>query len=227
MIPIIAKTCNPKKAKDFLAKFKKDRKVCTSSIIIVKPLKKEIAISQIRELKKIITVGTNSPRLIVFYDFHLASLESQNALLKTLEEKILNNQFILFTLNEYSILPTIRSRSKFINLDEKKTKENFSDEFIKLMQKLEQSKNLSFLNDFQGLTKEEIAKNLKNMLLFYRQKILSPNITDIKVIKIIKIVKRILYIINLIEKNNISGQPAFDILLIFINKTFTMKINGK
>jgi len=49
-------------------------------------------------------------RTLILYDFHLATLPAQNALLKALEEPPEYAQFILVCSNLNSVLPTIRSR---------------------------------------------------------------------------------------------------------------------
>ena len=79
-----------------------------------------LGIDQIRTLSEVILTQTTTQRVVVLYSFEIASLETQNALLKILEEKTLHNVFILFTNNIERIIPTIRSRVQVVILEEKK-----------------------------------------------------------------------------------------------------------
>ena len=56
----------------------------------------------------------NEKKLFVIFNFHLATPQSQNALLKVLEEPTQSNIFLLIASSESTVLSTIRSRSKKI-----------------------------------------------------------------------------------------------------------------
>ena len=78
-----------------------------------------ISVGQIRDLKKrfLHKAVENTP--IVIFNRNIESLNnnSANALLKITEETPKNTFFIFFTTNAFKILPTIKSRSRIIRID--------------------------------------------------------------------------------------------------------------
>jgi DNA polymerase-3 subunit delta' len=79
-----------------------------------------IGIEQIRGLQSFLALkvpGTKmTSRIILIEDAHLLTTESQNALLKTLEEPPAGTMLILTVAHEQSLLPTIRSRAQVLQL---------------------------------------------------------------------------------------------------------------
>lgn len=75
-------------------------------------------IDQIRNLKKIITIPplVSKTRLIIIEDSQNLSVESQNSLLKILEEPPTHTHFLLITANLNSLLDTIKSRCQLVRL---------------------------------------------------------------------------------------------------------------
>lgn len=69
-----------------------------------------IKIDEVRECTQLLSVGSLEPRCVILYAFENATLEAQNALLKTLEEKAIHTIFILFAQSIETIAPTIISR---------------------------------------------------------------------------------------------------------------------
>jgi DNA polymerase III delta prime subunit len=84
------------------------------SIIRVRPENTVIGIEQVRDIRSL--AQGHEPRIIVLYDFESARIETQNALLKTLEETPENTHFILVVRDELSVLSTIRSRTQVVSL---------------------------------------------------------------------------------------------------------------
>jgi hypothetical protein len=86
----------------------------------VKPENKLISIDKIRELKKLFilkTTGSNEiRRVVVIEDADYMNDESQNALLKILEEPPRDSVIILTAKNEKNLKPTILSRIQSIRL---------------------------------------------------------------------------------------------------------------
>ncbi len=78
----------------------------------------EIRISQIRDLRKTITYKPYQGRykILIFKQFHQASMEAANALLKTLEEAPSYAVLILTADNPEQLLPTILSRCEVLRL---------------------------------------------------------------------------------------------------------------
>ncbi len=215
MLPIILVSKDKKDRDNFVKKFIKENNFSESQIFKTFPLKSEILISQIREIRKELTISTPSPRLFILYDFNKATLESQNALLKSLEEQGLKNQFILVVSNEYSILPTVQSRSKIVRLDKKLSGNKKDQPYSNLIENLESSKNYKFLSDktLANISREDAADFFIWLILYYRKKLSSSS-------KSAKIIKEALRLKALLENNNLNPQLTCDNLLIFIFKTF-------
>ena len=76
-----------------------------------------IKISSIREIGKFLTNSHNEdiPRFVIINDAHLMNDQSQNALLKNLEEPPPGIIFIIITSERDSLLPTIISRCRELN----------------------------------------------------------------------------------------------------------------
>lgn len=70
----------------------------------------------IRELTRFTRLSLNTKTAIVIQDFEEASVETQNALLKSLEEPQEKLLYILTTNSTENLLPTILSRCEIINL---------------------------------------------------------------------------------------------------------------
>jgi len=191
---------NQEKQKEYLEKFKQENNIRQNYLIEMRPLKEEIVLSQIKNLKKELLVPFDKERWIIFFNFETANQESQNALLKTIEETKFDN-YILITNNEYKILPTLRSRLKIVKLDGLKVNE-LNEEEKKYFAQLHKTP-LKYLKSTIDLDK---------LLLYYREQlILNKNST--------LIIKKILTLRRLIQDNNLNQQLALDNLLIFIHKT--------
>ncbi|OGK14613.1 hypothetical protein A3C98_00150 [Candidatus Roizmanbacteria bacterium RIFCSPHIGHO2_02_FULL_37_15] len=217
MLPIILVTKNKDEVNHFLQKFIKENKIANNSIYSISPKKKEILISQLREIKKEIMLTTPFNRLIVIYSFDAASEEAQNTLLKSLEESILKNQFILVVENEHSVLPTIRSRSKMIKLKQRQLSNYPNSDFNQYLSEVEKSNNYRFLSSkFIDLDKDEINDFFLKLIVYYRGRLILKPLSAI-------ILKKTLKLRTLIESNNLNSKFALDSLLIFINKVFKMK----
>lgn len=98
------------------------------------PNKSEISIDQIRHViakLKLTTIGKgNIRRVLLIEDGHYLSEEAQNALLKTLEEPPADTLIIMTVDAKGSILPTITSRGRTIELkaiELKRAQKYFSD----------------------------------------------------------------------------------------------------
>jgi len=95
MLPIILVCRDEKLREGYIDNYIKEKKILPYSIYRILPEKKEISIIQVRAIKKEIIVTTSSMRLFIIEKFDSASLEAQNALLKTFEENTQVNNFIL------------------------------------------------------------------------------------------------------------------------------------
>lgn len=218
MFPLILIYHDKKAIEKYLEKFIRKNNFLSYNIFRIFPVKREISIIQIREIRKIMLLGTNQKRLFILYSFHNSTIEAQNALLKHLEDKNISNQFIFLVENEYLVLPTIRSRSSTVNLiDEDKTeKKSPMDEFIG---KVENSTGFEFLGDkkITNITREDATDLISKIIFYYKKNIAAYKSISPTILNTAMKTKTIL------ENNYLNPQATLDNLLIFIKKIYKMK----
>lgn len=218
MISIILVSRNDENKEKYLNDFIKKEQILPYLIFRVKPIKEEIGIDQIREIKKELITYNKDKRLFIIYSFETASIEAQNALLKTLEERTVRCQFILLVSNIHHTLPTIQSRCKIIQLS-KDDGSIVSQEIIHCINTMKLSNNHEFLIEriVSGITRPEAINFIDQLLIYFKKHYDEiPQTFPL-------IVKKSLEIRNLIQNNNINPQLAIDNLLIFINKVYSIK----
>ena len=100
---------------------------CSSIINAYSKAKKEVLTSKkiegVRALNEFIamTHSVSSQRVAIIYDAHLMNINSQNAILKTLEELPQNKHIFLVSNKRKFFLPTIYSRSNIITINNPKS----------------------------------------------------------------------------------------------------------
>lgn len=223
MLPLIINP-NNFRIDDFIHKLAKQYDIPDCNIFRIKPLKEEITINQIRELKKDLLISQTQKRMIVFFEFEKSGLETQNSLLKILEEKVDQNLFIFLVRNPEKIISTIKSRAKIIHSPIKKQEK--VDPLIKeVIERLKEAKNPGFLNNKDlTITKKEKFLELAGRLTVCFKKELRKDYQD--KLTVIKILKKILQTTYFVESNNLNPQLAFDNLLIFIWKNLNIELQG-
>lgn len=223
MLPLIIVAKSKTVVESFLQDYTKRYKFTANRIYKIFPRKNEISIQQIREIKKELKIQSPGTRLFIFFDFQHSSQEAQNAFLKSLEEQSTNNQFVLIADNEHALLPTIRSRAKIVKLNGKATEDKaVAESSAKVLDSAEKSMDYSFLASANvlKLSREDIANFMDQTIIYYRKKLIEfPSQSS-------KIIKKAMQIKALVENNNINSQLAIDNLLIFIKKTFKMRIES-
>lgn len=139
---------------------------------------KSIGIEEIRSLqKKLFLKPIKSPsKAIAINDAQTLTIESQNALLKVLEEPPRNTIIILNASNENALLPTILSRCKIIKLKNKPRilEEKEEKEILELLSLLSSQKTGEKLKLAENLskTKEETILKLEKIILVLRKNLL-------------------------------------------------------
>ncbi|MCA9332433.1 AAA family ATPase, partial [Candidatus Saccharibacteria bacterium] len=86
---------------------------------LVDPESSSISIEDIRDIKKRLKHKISSEdklRIVVIHDCHRMTQESQNALLKILEETPPRTFFILSVNNKHKLLPTVISRTQILEI---------------------------------------------------------------------------------------------------------------
>ncbi|QQG43929.1 MAG: hypothetical protein HYW86_03605 [Candidatus Roizmanbacteria bacterium] len=216
MIPLIIVSNDQKRLADYIKKIIKDESFLSNFIYSIKPVKTELAIDQIRLLKKELKISFSNKRLFIIEALDVSGLEVQNALLKTLEENHVKNQFIFPLKNIEKILPTIRSRTKIINLNDF-TNYKISPSTKTLLEITEKNDGLSFLNQsvIQSPSKEDLIQLLEEIIFYYRQRLAVDGV------KASKIIKKIMSLKDLLQNNNLNPQLTIDNILLFIHKIYS------
>lgn len=212
MIPLLLVSDDKKQIKKYLKTIEHEDDLFFEII----PLTGEYSVNEIKEVIKETKTYFRQRRIYIFKNFQLSSIEAQNAFLKVLEEPPHQVQFILTTNNPDSILPTIRSRTKIINLGKKPDLE--LDKYIETsLSSLIKEKKLNILSDgkFISKTKEDGLKILDQIILFFKNRLTTDKNSPL-------ILKEILKKKSLMESNNLNPQLTVDHILIFIVKTYSI-----
>lgn len=146
----------------------------------------------------------HSNKIVIIYDSHQLNSESQNALLKTLEDPGENNYFIITTSKPSKLLPTIISRCQTIKL-----KNDFSQcpngECLIFTHNLK--KDLS-LSESLSKDKTQVLPLLEKQLKTYHALLkTNPSVENSKTIQ------KILKSIQMIEAN-VDPRSALDFLFL-------------
>lgn len=164
-------------------------------------------IDQIRKINNFISQKPfcHQSKIVIILETQNLNNESQNALLKNLEEPGENNYIILTTNKTKSILPTIISRCQTIKLTGAIHKSSSTKKLIEITGNL--NKDLA-LSEKLGKNKEEILPMLENELYLYQQELVQkPNLVTQKIIE--KIIKAIQMI-----NANVDPKSALDYIFL-------------
>lgn len=196
----------------YITEQKKKLGIPDYNLFTVSPLKTEITIEQIRELKKELVYIPQGKRLVVLYSFDNANLEAQNAFLKTLEEKNDNNHFILVCENKGTVLPTILSRCITVSLDDHREPYLIRPETTELLTSIQKG-DLGFLayETIQKITREDALVLIDEIIVYYGKKLKRDT-------QAVSIIKKGMLLKGLLKNNNLNPQLTIDSLLIFIKK---------
>lgn len=224
MIPQILVSNNSVDIDEYIQQIIKTHDISEHYVFRYEPEGKEFSIKQVRELKKELKFGLTEPRLFILLQFDTASLEAQNALLKTLEEHQENVLFILAVKRAQSLLPTILSRSKIISLDG----ENVHPEGVK--------KTTSFASDLEKM----VAGDTKYLAVLSQNPLIKKNPGELfsDILSFFKnrfgrdphaplIMKEIIKKQSLVEHNHVDPQSAVDFILLLIHKTYSLDSASK
>lgn len=219
MIPQLIVASSEKEQETYLKKMVREAQVPPAGIFRIVPEKTDLGIDDIRSATMIVLTKSPFPRFIVFSSFETATTEAQNALLKLLEERTENNQFILLAKSQQRILPTVMSRVKKILLDKPKTElDPERAAFVASLVAQAESPGYLFLQNASCKEREDAVSLIDDIMLFFRTRLSAPDGPNA-----IPVIKRAMTIKNQILSANCSHQLAIDNLLIFIHKTATMK----
>lgn len=216
MIPLLLVTDDEKKAQKYIDDVKKKLGILDAHVLTARKDGTQLKIDVIREINQQVSRLGDSSLLVCIYDFETAKSESQNTLLKTLEESLASTQFILIANDESAVLPTILSRVQTVFLEKK----------VRKSSPLILDKDLgTLLTTYDGMQKKpEKAVAFCDELLRHMQATLQEYALASKPTqKIAQFISEIISTRTLIMKNNISPQLAVDHLLIFYSRTVQSK----
>jgi len=223
MIPHLILSRDNKKLEAYVKQIAEKNSIPGYNIITVYPEKNELGIDQVRNLSHIISTQMPQKRIVAVFSFETASTIVQNSLLKTLEEKNKENLFILCARQANTILSTVRSRVRMINLDLKK---EVIDEKIKAnLQKIYTDPSNITLGSLLSSellavrTKEDAVFLVDHIILFFREMLKNNKDSFLA----IGIIRKCFLVKDSILTYNSSPHLSVDNLLIFIHKTITMR----
>ncbi len=221
IFPIVLVTADDKKSEQFVKEYCRKNNISEIRTTRVTPAKNELSIDEVRLLKKDLLYAATMPTLIHFTKFETATIEAQNALLKTLEEQKNNVHFILSVSRLEKIVGTLLSRSKIVVLKEDKKEESSMTPYItRLMSNLKKTKSLSFLGDSQltGVDQTQASEIISAFLVYFQGAICE----ELKTAP--DILKKIIQVQHLLENNNLNPQLTLDYLLIYIARRYSMNM---
>lgn len=185
---------------------KEGMNVLKNDCIRVHPIGNGIRIDQIRSLRTYLYNAGGTPRQVVFYLFHKASIESQNALLKILEEKGSSIRFALQVESIEQVLSTIRSRCRIIS-SESLRDVNLGSDFTLA----DFAPNTLFHSRFTASKKEDAELVCIKCIYLLRREAQKGEMWAVRSIQ------KICTILNLLKHNNLNPQLAVDQCVILIS----------
>lgn len=84
-------------------------------LLLIEPEKEQIKIAETKKIIEFLSLSTNGKARVVIIDqAHLLNANSANSILKTIEEPQVEVYFILLTVDEKNLMPTMRSRVQIV-----------------------------------------------------------------------------------------------------------------
>lgn len=212
MFPTILFSNDSKTIKKYIEDFIKKYSFNKSYIYEIRPEEKAVLIEQIRDLNSILQIKSPHKRLICIYAFDTATIEAQNAMLKMLEEKTAENQFILIVHDIQKIVPTILSRCRIVDLFIENAE--VDKELVNVIESAFQNPNVSIMGNpyFQTGTREEATDLFRKLIIVLRTKIQSGDT------RAAKLAKKAFDTLHKLESNNLNPQLAVDSFVIELIK---------
>ena len=189
-------------------------------LIIIDTKKEQVKIDDIRRIEdKFSQTSINQLGIKIYIINLIENLRPNeaNALLKFLEEPLDNTYAILTTENEYSILPTILSRTEIVRFSSV-NKNDLIDECIKLGVNKKDAEILTFFQNDASMIKEEIENEDYLEVKKYVENFINllPNKEKLRFF--------ILNEINPNLKSKIQIRLFIDLLIIYLKEANKMKL---
>ncbi len=215
MIPVVAVTSGRRPLEKFLTSYVLEEGIEESYVARLEPAGKEFGIAQIKELIKEVSFSSPQRKLYVLHDFHTASLEAQNAFLKTLEEHQENIGFVMVVETKYILLPTILSRSRVISLPGSRRSEPDGRLDAHLAGFVADPQIRALGSELLEVSSQASQKRVfASILNFFRGRLLDDSKAPL-------VLSEALSTFAAVTGNNMNAQNALDHLLLFVRKTYT------
>lgn len=212
MLPLILETTNEKARADFIDNFIAEHQIKPYNYFTYEPEGRELSIKQIREIISETTFHSTESRLFHILRFDTASVEAQNAFLKTLEEHQSGLYFVLSVEQSSRLLGTIRSRSHIVKLAKSTTK-NLGQELEKLVSALESGNLPSMFQITNKLGKTDTSEFFDSLVGLYRKRLESDKLAP-------EVLRIIIKQQNLLKHNHVDAQTTVDATLISIHRIY-------
>ncbi|HLD26529.1 MAG TPA: hypothetical protein VJB63_01035 [Patescibacteria group bacterium] len=219
-MPILLISNNVREINRFITDFVKKYAILPFSIFKYKKSPNVISIEHVREVQSHLVRVNVAKRLFILHDFETARKETQNAFLKTLEEKGDTAYFILISSSIGSILPTVISRCTVhkLKMKNEKLKMTLLKENDFLVQSLPQ-----LFNDYIVTDRDKAIWYCDGFLTTIRKMMKDSQTNNpLPLSTLPKILKEILKTRNLILKNNVNAQIAIDHILYEVKKNYLL-----
>ncbi len=211
MLPKLIYSQSDSSMQQYIDAFIEQHSIHSTYIYHIRAEKTELGIEQIRDMKKETITSSGSMKLFILYRFETASVEAQNALLKTLEEMQEKHIFILLTHNKERVLPTIHSRVELIDLDTHNNDYVIREEVLKLWETdlREGSFDLFESPLVTGVTKEQAVMLFDELIILMKKEMVTQK-------SFVANVKYGLQKKDVLISNNLNPQLALDSFLLHI-----------
>lgn len=171
MMPYIVNSPDESLWDEYVKDYAQKHAIHSSHIHVLKPEKDVFTIEMARDVTRLVSTPTAS-LLIALYHFETARSDTQNALLKTLEESAEHIHIVLFVTESGSLLPTVMSRCVAISLGE--SSRTYDESLVRKYGLMpNEASYVDYLQASKLISKDEVITLLQALLYLYRQKYLS------------------------------------------------------
>lgn len=212
MLPQIVVTQSEEALQSYVDNLITTHNIPKTSVYVLEPETKEFGIKTVKQLIEEMKYSSVN-RVFVLKNFTNASVEAQNALLKTLEEHQPKDYILIHTAYAQSVLSTIASRSEVVHLDkdDSKAPKVANDALTLLFEKIMSGEGKTMFNEQFKVTTQEGAQQILNELISF----LRTRLTDPPSAQLLKNTVENLY---RLEHVNLAPQTAVDHSLIQLHK---------
>jgi len=210
MIPIILVSAIQPSRDSYIDTYIKSIELPAYRVFIFTPQETIITIEQARDITTLIN-RSDYDKIVVIHDFDTAKKETQNALLKTLEEHADSTHFFLTVVSLEALLPTIQSRCQTVRLPVVVSKKK-SASLFNASYSLEEA-----LNDSSKIKKADFLKETHKIISYLRMQLhdgISKEMPISEINHYSSSLRTALEVKKMIAEYNVQPEFAFDQVLL-------------